>query len=119
MSSLDPGREDWALERESEIARLETENEELRKLLGIDNAGASLVGATEEDWSSADGGERRRAQHTSIGSLRSSASSGGMGRKPSSMGRGGSPMQLNPYALQRSGSMGWQSNDRQEGLLSR
>ena len=30
------GREDWALERECEIARLEKENEELRRLLGID-----------------------------------------------------------------------------------
>lgn len=30
------GREDWALERECEISRLERENDELRKMLGID-----------------------------------------------------------------------------------
>lgn len=30
------GREDWAIEREFEISRLERENEELRKMLGID-----------------------------------------------------------------------------------
>ncbi|KAF9021758.1 hypothetical protein BDZ89DRAFT_957210 [Hymenopellis radicata] len=32
----DAGREDWATEREYEISRLERENEELRKMLGID-----------------------------------------------------------------------------------
>ncbi|PPQ99505.1 hypothetical protein CVT24_005295 [Panaeolus cyanescens] len=30
------GREDWALERECEISRLEKENDELRRMLGID-----------------------------------------------------------------------------------
>lgn len=39
-------REDWALERESEIARLEKENEELRKMLGIDPASLAEKGVT-------------------------------------------------------------------------
>ncbi|KZT72945.1 hypothetical protein DAEQUDRAFT_704740 [Daedalea quercina L-15889] len=37
-------RDDWALEREAEIARLGQENEELRKLLGIDRASAEANG---------------------------------------------------------------------------
>ena len=39
-------REDWALERESEIARLEKENEELRRVLGIDPASLAEKGVT-------------------------------------------------------------------------
>lgn len=39
-------REDWALERESEIARLEKENEELRRMLGIDPASLAEKGVT-------------------------------------------------------------------------
>jgi hypothetical protein len=35
---------DWAVERESEIARLEAENDQLRKLLGIDTASAKANG---------------------------------------------------------------------------
>lgn len=42
-------RDDWAIERESEIARLEKENEELRKMLGIDNASAEANGWLEEE----------------------------------------------------------------------
>lgn len=38
--------EDWALERESEIARLEKENDELRKMLGIDEGSLSEHGVT-------------------------------------------------------------------------
>ncbi|KAF9469667.1 hypothetical protein BDZ94DRAFT_17943 [Collybia nuda] len=38
------GREDWALERECEISRLERENEELRRLLGIDEASVTASG---------------------------------------------------------------------------
>ncbi|KAF8167530.1 hypothetical protein B0H34DRAFT_682238 [Crassisporium funariophilum] len=38
------GREDWASEREYEIARLERENEELRRMLGIDEANMSARG---------------------------------------------------------------------------
>ena len=36
--------EDWAIERESEISRLEAENGELRKILGIDEAGMTANG---------------------------------------------------------------------------
>lgn len=40
------GREDWALERESEILRLEQENEELRRLLEIDQGSMDAKGIT-------------------------------------------------------------------------
>lgn len=40
------GRSDWALERESEIARLEKENEELRRLLGIDEGSVAAKGVS-------------------------------------------------------------------------
>ena len=39
-------REDWALERESEIVRLEKENDELRRMLGIDPASLAEKGVT-------------------------------------------------------------------------
>lgn len=39
-------QEDWALERESEITRLEKENEELRGMLGIDPASLAEKGVT-------------------------------------------------------------------------
>lgn len=39
-----PGREDWAIERESEIARLERENAELRRMLGIDPSSIAETG---------------------------------------------------------------------------
>jgi len=39
-------RQDWALERETEITRLEKENEELRKELGIDPASLAEKGVT-------------------------------------------------------------------------
>lgn len=70
------GREDWALERECEIARLETENDELRKLLGIDAATVKAHGINDEDL------EQRRAmpQRPQLGS---------------SMGLGGSPGENN------------------------
>lgn len=95
-------REDWALEREAEINRLEAENAQLRKLLGIDE---NTIGVSEEEWNGLD----HRPRFT--GSLRG----GPMGRKPSLMGgRGsfGSP------------SSSLQNQDRfapwkQEGLLSR
>lgn len=38
--------EDWALERESEIVRLEKENDELRRMLGIDPASLAEKGVT-------------------------------------------------------------------------
>ncbi|KAF8956083.1 hypothetical protein BDZ97DRAFT_1672209 [Flammula alnicola] len=40
------GREDWALERECEISRLERENEELRRMLGIDEENMATHGVT-------------------------------------------------------------------------
>ncbi|PPQ79861.1 hypothetical protein CVT25_002917 [Psilocybe cyanescens] len=40
------GRQDWALERECEISRLERENEELRRMLGIDEANIAARGLT-------------------------------------------------------------------------
>ncbi|KAH9486417.1 hypothetical protein JR316_0000481 [Psilocybe cubensis] len=40
------GRQDWALERECEISRLERENEELRRMLGIDEASMTSRGLT-------------------------------------------------------------------------
>ena len=41
---LGEGRQDWAVERECEISRLEKENEELRKVLGIDEANMNACG---------------------------------------------------------------------------
>jgi len=38
------GRQDWAIEREAEIVRLEHENDELRRLLGIDQASMEAKG---------------------------------------------------------------------------
>lgn len=43
------GRDDWAIEREAEIVRLEKENEELRKMLGIDHASAEANGWLDEE----------------------------------------------------------------------
>ncbi|KDR85558.1 hypothetical protein GALMADRAFT_132240 [Galerina marginata CBS 339.88] len=40
------GRQDWAIERECEISRLEQENEELRQMLGIDEANMTARGVT-------------------------------------------------------------------------
>lgn len=40
------GSQDWALERECEISRLEKENEELRRLLGIDDANMAALGVS-------------------------------------------------------------------------
>jgi len=45
----DDAREDWALEREREITRIEKENEELRRILGIDNENAQKLGLNEDD----------------------------------------------------------------------
>jgi len=49
LDRLLDSREDWALERESEISRLEEENEALRKLLGIDKASAEAKGWLEDE----------------------------------------------------------------------
>lgn len=42
-------RDDWALEREREIARLEKENEQLRTVLGIDRASAEARGWLQDE----------------------------------------------------------------------
>lgn len=42
-------REDWAVERETEISRLEKENAELRQLLGIDAESAQKQGWKDEE----------------------------------------------------------------------
>lgn len=49
LDRLLDNREDWAMERESEIARLEAENEELRRLLGIDRAHVAARGWLEDE----------------------------------------------------------------------
>ncbi|KAG8856781.1 hypothetical protein FRB96_006285 [Tulasnella sp. 330] len=97
---------DWAIERESEINRLERENEELRKLLGIDASSAVLIGASEEEWSGSDSaGQRRLLQG---GFNRGSIA---LGRKPSLLGsRGGGP---SSFALQ---NRGWIEKPLQEGM---
>ena len=46
---FDEEREDWALEREVEISRLEKENEELRRMLGVDDENARRLGWCEEE----------------------------------------------------------------------
>lgn len=56
-------REDWAIEREREIVRLEKENEELRKLLGIDHASAEANGWLEEEARERTFGKRRIPIH--------------------------------------------------------
>ena len=49
LDRLLDNREDWAMERESEISRLEKENEELRKMLGIDKSTVEEKGWLEEE----------------------------------------------------------------------
>lgn len=44
----DEDREDWAVEREREIIRLQKENEELRKMLGVDSENAQRMGWIDE-----------------------------------------------------------------------
>ncbi|OJA08107.1 MADS box transcription factor [Rhizopogon vesiculosus] len=63
-------RDDWALEREVEISRLEKENEELRKMLGIDSASLSEKGITIEPEESA-----RYSRSLTVGSRKRSGSS--------------------------------------------
>ena len=46
---FDEEREDWTLEREVEIARLEKENEELRRILGVDDENARKLGWHDEE----------------------------------------------------------------------
>lgn len=110
-----PEREDWALERESEINRLEKENEELRKLLKIDSSGAASVGASEEEWAGTDlslGAPRR----VNAGNFR--GGSVAMGRKSSLMGGGRGTTIGGPsgFSLQRPTGLGWMDK-HQDGML--
>jgi len=71
-------RDDWALERETEISRLEKENEELRKMLGIDSASLSEKGITLDLDESA-----RYSRSLSVGSrMRSESASSGSHLSP-------------------------------------
>ncbi|KAI0715071.1 hypothetical protein C8Q76DRAFT_729481 [Earliella scabrosa] len=49
LNALLSDREDWAVEREHEIARLESENDALRRVLGIDRASAEANGWLEDE----------------------------------------------------------------------
>ncbi|KAI1794021.1 hypothetical protein LXA43DRAFT_971651 [Ganoderma leucocontextum] len=49
LYALLTSREDWAIERESEISRLESENEHLRHMLGIDRAAAEANGWLDDE----------------------------------------------------------------------
>ncbi|KAI0375483.1 hypothetical protein BV20DRAFT_1040855 [Pilatotrama ljubarskyi] len=49
LDALLDARDDWAIEREAEISRLERENEELRRALGIDRASAEANGWLEDE----------------------------------------------------------------------
>ncbi|TBU50029.1 hypothetical protein BD309DRAFT_908551 [Dichomitus squalens] len=49
LDALLQSRDDWAIEREAEIARLERENEQLRRTLGIDRASAEANGWLEDE----------------------------------------------------------------------
>lgn len=81
----DDDREDWALEREREINRLERENEELRKILGIDNENARKLGLNEDEK-----GEHRPL----IASLRAANAR----RRPSETWGTGSPPPTQPFS---------------------
>jgi hypothetical protein len=85
IQALDPDesddRDDWALERECEIARLEKENEELRRLLKIDPSSLEANGIKVDEESVARyGSHLMMANRKRSGSGTGSASgSGGMG----------------------------------------
>jgi len=78
------GREDWALERECEIARLEKENEELRRLLGIDPHSLEANGIIVDEESVSRLGSITRSRRGSAGSNAGS----GMGLGTGILGEG-------------------------------
>lgn len=118
------GREDWALEREAEVVRLELENEELRRLLGISNSSAAPPGAEAEDvrdWerpTRLDFAGMREMHHRKMGStgsaMRPMGGGGGGGngggafqlqrvpsllareREAANVGQEGGPIRMNP-----------------------
>lgn len=75
LDRLLDNREDWAMEREAEIARLEQENEELRRLLGIDRASAE-----EKGWLADEARELTFSRHIPLDSSRSSSPTQGASR---------------------------------------
>lgn len=78
------GRQDWALERECEISRLETENEELRKILGIDEATISARGLTVE-------ADRIESGRTYLSSARRALATENYANRPSYWDTNGQP----------------------------
>jgi hypothetical protein len=81
LDRLLDNREDWAIERESEIARLEEENETLRKMLGIDHNTAE-----EKGWLEVEAREQLTSTRCILPSHPSRSSSpvqGGAGPSPS------------------------------------
>jgi hypothetical protein len=101
------GREDWALDREIEIARLEQENEELRKLLGISGSSTAPPGAVEElkDWD-------RPMRHEFSG-IREMHHRKGNSTGSSMRGLGATSLGNNTFHLQRVPSM--LARDREPG----
>lgn len=75
LDRLLDNREDWAMEREAEITRLEQENEELRKLLGIDKESAK-----EKGWLEDEARELLFSRYVPIDSSRSSSPTQGSSR---------------------------------------
>ena len=78
LDRLLDNREDWAMERESEIARLEHENEELRKQLGIDKASIEARG-----WLEDEARELANSRYVPIHSPRASSPGGQGSSRPS------------------------------------
>ncbi|KAI0692955.1 hypothetical protein BC835DRAFT_1097849 [Cytidiella melzeri] len=98
LDRLLDNREDWAMERENEITRLEQENEALRKLLGIDKTSAE-----EKGWLEDEARELAYPRYVPIHSPRSSSPSQGLSQpSPSTSpfvslpGMGGPPGQQRP-----------------------
>lgn len=80
----DDSREDWAVEREVEISRLEQENEELRRMLGIDPSSMEEKGVTLDQaevarFGSPRLGQMRRRSGSTSASFGSSSGSDGSG----------------------------------------
>jgi hypothetical protein len=110
-------REDWALERESEISRLERENEELRVLLGIDQTTIADNGITVEvgPYPLLLPPTSRSRSGSGHGSIGMGGSDGWGGRPQSSSfmmgggpggGSGGQPQQPTQHILQRAMDIG-------------
>ena len=117
------GRDDWALEREAEIARLNQENEELRKLLGIDRASAEANGWLEDEARELATLDRRHAPFMQRSGSESPGAMGGNRPQPGSYepmpplgGAGGGSIMLSGGHMQ-GGSQFQQPGPR--GMLGR